>query len=170
MRITIRGGEYAKAREEAIKRATITVDGHERKPKPPIRVSTRRVRVIAMPERITTKKARPMLDNRSMHEAAAEYERRARARGESVGFSGSYCLTDPIRYSPLRGYPDDPGLPHDYGQLCCCPDCTGPDGTDCIPDPYGDCSRCGRKAEHDDPDGAYVAAIRRPSPTPTPWT
>lgn len=51
------------------------------------------------------------------------------------------------------------GYPHDYGQRCCCADCTGPDGMDCTPDLYGDCARCGRKAEHDDPDGTYVAAI-----------
>ena len=52
------------------------------------------------------------------------------------------------------------GYPHDYGQHCCCADCTGPDGTDCVPDLYGSqCARCGRKAEHDDPDGSYIAAI-----------
>jgi hypothetical protein len=51
------------------------------------------------------------------------------------------------------------GYPHDYGQLCCCADCTGPEGMDCAPGLYGDCTRCNRKAVHDDPDGQYVAAI-----------
>ena len=59
----------------------------------------------------------------------------------------------------ISDYGPDDGYPHDYGQHCCCADCTGPEGTDCVPDLYGDCARCGRKAEHDDPDGQYVAAI-----------
>lgn len=44
----------------------------------------------------------------------------------------------------------DTGLPHDYGQPCCCVDCTGPDGEDCRPDLYGQaCRRCGRPAVRD---------------------
>jgi hypothetical protein len=45
----------------------------------------------------------------------------------------------------------DPGFPHDYGQPCCCVDCTGPDGEDCSPDVWGSsCRRCNRPAVRDD--------------------
>jgi hypothetical protein len=45
----------------------------------------------------------------------------------------------------------DSGMPHDYGQHCCCVDCTGPDGEDCRPDLFGTrCERCGRPAVRDD--------------------
>lgn len=43
------------------------------------------------------------------------------------------------------------GFPHDYGERCCCADCTGPDGELCIPDLYGRaCTRCNRPAVTDD--------------------
>lgn len=62
---------------------------------------------------------------------------------------------------PDYGMPaDSDGRPHDYGMPCCCVDCDGPDGVDCVPDLYGArCARCGREAVHDDPEGAYVATI-----------
>lgn len=45
----------------------------------------------------------------------------------------------------------EPGYPHDYGQPCCCADCTGPDGEDCTPDVLtGHCTRCNRAPTWDD--------------------
>jgi hypothetical protein len=45
------------------------------------------------------------------------------------------------------------GLPHDYGRLCCCESCTGPDGEDCTPDAWtGACVRCNRQPVADDPE------------------